>query len=381
MAEGRTEKGGPAGTGTLSRTGEEGAGVNGGTSRLKEELEEYIEARMSVMLQNVGHGLGDGARKLSDMSAGTLTSTATHAKDALADKTKGAAGKAKDAVTDKAKDVTEKAKEAVGKGQRKDPSGGSGKGFAIIEDVDVGVPVREAYNQWTQYEEFQRFAKGVVGVEQKDEVTTQWHVKVAKSNRRWRGTTTEQVPDERIAWTSEGDKGTTRGVVTFHPLGENLTKVLLVLEYFPKGLFEKVGGLFRSQGRRVRLDLKLYRTFVMMRGEATGGWRGEIRDGELQEPEEADEARDEEEEEEEEEEEDGAEGAEDRYDEDEEPEAEAENDDEEGEGEEGEDTDEYEDDEDQEPEGGYEDEEDEEPEVEEADEGRRKPRSRRSSEP
>ncbi|QYX78199.1 SRPBCC family protein [Streptomyces akebiae] len=384
MAEGRTAKGRPAGTGTLSRT-DEGAGVNGGTSRLKEELEEYIEARMSVMLQNVGHGLGDGARKLSDMNAETLTSTASHAKDALTDKAKGAAGKAKDTVVDKAKDVTEKAKEAVGKGNRKDPSGGSGKGFAIIEDVDVGVPVREAYNQWTQYEEFQRFAKGVVGVEQKDDVTTQWHVKVAKSNRSWRGTTTEQVPDERIAWTSEGNKGTTRGVVTFHPLGENLTKVLLVLEYFPKGLFEKVGGLFRSQGRRVRLDLKLYRTFVMMRGEATGGWRGEIRDGEVQEPEAADEARDEEEEE------NGAEGAEDRYDEDEEPEAEAETDDEEGEGEEEEDTDEYEDDEDededdedQEPEGGYEDEEDEEdgePEVEEADEGPTKSRARRSSEP
>ncbi|HSY00030.1 MAG TPA: cyclase, partial [Streptomyces sp.] len=117
-----------------------------------------------------------------------------------------------------------------------------------------------------------------------------------------------------IAWTSEGDKATTRGVVTFHPLGDNLTKVLLVLEYFPKGLFEKVGGLFRAQGRRARLDLKLYRTFVMMRGEATGGWRGEIRDGEVQErDEEDDDAKDRYDEDED---------AEDRYDEDEEPRAE-----------------------------------------------------------
>jgi hypothetical protein len=311
MAEGRTAKGGPAGTDTLSRTDEAAGGngnanANGSKSRLKEELEDYIEARLSVLLQDAGHGLDTGARKLGDMNAGTLTSTASHAKDALVDKAKGVTGKAKDTVGEKAGGVTEKAKDALTKGRGKNPSGGSGKGHTIIEDIDVGVPVREAYDQWTQFEEFQRFAKGVIGVDQKDEVTTLWHVKVAKSNRHWRATNTEQVPDERIAWTSEGEKATTRGVVTFHPLGDNLTKVLLVMEYFPKGLFEKVGGLFRAQGRRARLDLKLYRTFVMMRGEATGGWRGEIRDGEVQE-------RDEEDDE-----------AKDRYDEDEEPRAEAE---------------------------------------------------------
>nr|WP_119589905.1 SRPBCC family protein [Streptomyces scabiei] len=387
MAEGRTAKGGSAGTGTLSRKDEEAGGNghangNAGTSRLKEELEDYIQARLSVMLQGVGHGLGTGARKLGDMSAGAVRSTASHAKDALVDKAKGVTDRAKDTVgekagevtekakdtvgekagkvTDKAGSVTEKAKEALSKGGHgKDPSGGSGKGHTIIEDIDVGVPVREAYDQWTQFEEFQRFAKGVVGVEQKDEVATQWHVKVAKSNRHWHATITEQVPDERIAWTSEGDKATTRGVVTFHPLGDNLTKVLLVLEYFPKGLFEKTGGLFRAQGRRARLDLKLYRTFVMMRGEATGGWRGEIRDGEVQEQEEDEDGND----------------AQDRYDEDdedryddEEPRAE----DEEGEWEDDEAAD---DDEDEEP-GGDEEADDEEDEDDEPVRSRR-----RSSEP
>lgn len=310
MAEGRTANGGSAGTGTLSRTREE-AGQNSGTTRLKEELEEYIEARLSLMLQNVGHGLGEGARRLGDMNAGAaLTSTASHAKDALVDKAKDVTGMAKDAVTDKAKEVT-------GKKRGKNPPGGSGKGHAIIEDIDVGVPVREAYNQWTQFQDFERFAKGVVDVEQQDDVTTKWHVKIAKANRRWRGTITEQVPDERIVWTSEGDKATTRGVVTFHPLAENLTKVLLVLEYFPKGVVEKVGGLFRAQGRRARLDLKLYRTFVMMRGEATGGWRGEIHEGEVQESKAADEERDEAEDTEAE----GQEEPEDRGEDDEEPES------------------------------------------------------------
>lgn len=379
MAERGTSKGGSAGgTGTLDRTEEE-SDRNTGTARLKEELEDYIEARLSVMLQGVGHGLGEGARKLGDMGTGALKGTASHAKDALVDKAKGATGKAKDVVGEKAGGVMEKAKDAGGKKGGKNPEGGSGKGHTIIEDIDVGVPVREAYDQWTQFQEFSRFAKGVVAVDQQDETTTQWHVKIAKSTRSWRGSITEQVPDERIAWTSEGAKATTRGVVTFHPLGDNLTKVLLVLEYFPKGVVEKVGGLFRAQGRRARLDLKLYRTFVMMRGEATGGWRGEIRDGEVQEPEDDEET--EEETEEGPEDAEDAEDAEGRYDEDE-PEAEREDRPEEDEWEDEEDTDEDsdeyaddeepEEDEDEEPEGAYED--DEEPVEDEDEEPRREAR-------
>ncbi|MDG5806670.1 SRPBCC family protein [Streptomyces ossamyceticus] len=294
MAEGKGAKGG---AGTLSRP-RDGALHNPGTTRLKEELEEYIEARLAVMLEGAGHKIGEGARRIGEghLTDG-LASTASHAKDALMDKAKGAGGKAMDVagkakgaggkamdVAGKAKDAAGKAKDsAAGKKRGKQPEGGTGRGHTIIEDIDVGVPVREAYDQWTQFQEFSRFAKGVVAVEQQDDTTTQWQVKVAKSKRRWRGNITEQVPDQRIAWTSEGEKATTKGVVTFHPLGENLTKVLLVIEYSPKGLFERTGGLFRAQGRRARLDLKLYRTFVMMSGEATGGWRGEIHDGEVTE--------------------------------------------------------------------------------------------------
>lgn len=283
MAEGRSaERGSGGGTGTLDKVRAQ-ASQNPGANRLKDELEHYLEARLELMLEGVGHRLGEGARKLTETHLGpraltgvaakggrqllkhalpgeALTSTASHAKDAL---------------LDKAKDLT-------GKRHEKAPqAAGTGRGLTIIEDIDVGVPVREAYNQWTQFTEFERFAKGVVSVEQKDEVTTQWEVKIAKAGRRWRGIITEQIPDERIAWTSEGDKATTKGVVTFHPLGDNLTKVLLVLEYFPKGVVERTGGLVRAQGRRARLDLKLFRTFVMMRGKATGGWRGEIHDSEV----------------------------------------------------------------------------------------------------
>jgi hypothetical protein len=104
---------------------------------------------------------------------------------------------------------------------------------------------------------------------------------VAKSRRNWKATVTEQIPDRKIAWTTEGGKGTTKGVVTFHPLADDLTQILLVIEYYPQGMFEKTGNIWRAPGRRARLDLKHFRRFIMMRGEATGSWRGEIRDGEV----------------------------------------------------------------------------------------------------
>ncbi|MCX4419361.1 SRPBCC family protein [Streptomyces mirabilis] len=175
--------------------------------------------------------------------------------------------------------VKNKVKGLFGKGRKS--GGGKSKSVTIVEDIDVGVPAREAYDQWTQFQEFSTFAKGVVSVEKADDTTSNWKVKVAKSTRSWKANVTEQVPDERITWTTEGAKGTVKGVVTFHAITDDLTRVLLVLEYFPKGLFEKTGNIWRAQGRRARLDLKLYRKFIMMRGEATDGWRGEIRDGEV----------------------------------------------------------------------------------------------------
>jgi uncharacterized membrane protein len=173
--------------------------------------------------------------------------------------------------------IAEKVKSVFGKG-----GGGGGKKFvSIIEDISIGVPVEVAYNQWTQFQEFASFTKGVESVEQTDEVTSNWKVKVAKSRRNFKASVTEQIPDRRIAWTTEGAKGSIKGVVTFHPLADDLTQVLLVIEYYPAGLFEKTGNIWRAQGRRARLDLKHFRRFVMMRGEETGSWRGEIRDGEV----------------------------------------------------------------------------------------------------
>ncbi|MEU8139206.1 SRPBCC family protein [Streptodolium elevatio] len=169
-----------------------------------------------------------------------------------------------------------------GKGKGKGKGKGGGKFVHITESIDVGVPLDVAYNHWTRFEDFSTWAKGVRSVDRSDDISSEWKVKVGPSSRSWKANVRTQVPDERIAWTSEGAKGTTRGVVTFHELGERLTRVVVVLEYHPSGPVEKIGNLWRAQGRRVRLDLKHFRHFVAFaEDEDTEGWRGEIRDGEV----------------------------------------------------------------------------------------------------
>lgn len=178
--------------------------------------------------------------------------------------------------------------------------------------------MRTAYDHWTQYEKFSSFTKGVRDVSPTDETTSDWKVKVGPSTRGWKATVQEQLPDERIVWTSEGAKGSTRGAVSFHELAPGLTRIVLVVEYYASGLFEKTGNLWRAQGRRLRLDLKHFQRHVTLTDEEPEGWRGEIRDGEVVrthedalEDEEAEGYDSEEDEEEDEEDEDEEEGEED----------------------------------------------------------------------
>ncbi|OEV10295.1 SRPBCC family protein [Streptomyces nanshensis] len=252
------------------------------TDRLKQELQSYLQARAVKAVSGLGSKLGEGVGKLADPGQGGpggLVGSLAKGGQALSEG-KSPAQAAMTAGTSHLKDmVKDKVKGLFGKGSKS--GGGKSKSVTIVEDIDVGVPVREAYDQWTQFQEFSTFAKGVVSVEKSDDVSSNWSVKVAKSTRSLKANVTEQVPDERISWTTSGAKGTVKGVVTFHAVTDNLTRVLLVLEYFPGGFFEKTGNIWRAQGRRARLDLKLYRKFIMMRGEATDGWRGEIRDGEV----------------------------------------------------------------------------------------------------
>ncbi|WP_395571288.1 SRPBCC family protein [Streptomyces sp. BK79] len=251
--------------------------------RLKAEVQDYLAAQATRLLTGVGTKLGETTGKLNDIAEGKSPGFAKLALDGGRKLAEGkspmraafevGAGKVKDNVVGAFKNLT------GGKGRKK--GGGGQKPTVIIEYVDVGVPLRTAYDQWTQYQDFSTFAKGVKSANRADDTSSDWQLKVFWSNRSWKAKTTEQVPDDRISWTSEGAKGSTKGVVSFHKLADNLTRVILVIEYYPKGLFEKTGNIWRAQGRRARLDLKNYVRHITLKGEADDGWRGEIRDGEV----------------------------------------------------------------------------------------------------
>ncbi|WP_425827739.1 SRPBCC family protein [Streptomyces fractus] len=251
---------------------------------LKAELQEYLAAQAQRLLIGTGRKLGETTVKLNDIAEGNSPGFAKLALDGgrkLAEG-KGPVRSAVELGASHLKDnVVGAFKGLAGKGKGKRKGGAGKKPTVIIEYIDVGVDVRTAYDQWTQYQDFSTFAKGVKNANRADDVTSDWQLKVFWSNRSWKAHTTDQHPDERIAWTSEGAKGTTKGAVSFHPLGDRLTRVLLLIEYYPKGLFEKTGNIWRAQGRRARLDLKHFARYVTLRGEAPEGWRGEIEEGEV----------------------------------------------------------------------------------------------------
>jgi uncharacterized membrane protein len=166
-----------------------------------------------------------------------------------------------------------------------DKGGDKVKVTNIIEQIDVGVPIDLAYEQWTLFSEFPKFMKKVESVEQVSDEKLKWKAQVFWSHRTWEATILEQVPDERIVWRSQGEKGYVDGAVTFHELAPDLTRIIVVLEYHPQGFFEKTGNLWRAQGRRVRLELKHFQRHVMsntlLHPEDVDGWKGEIRDSEV----------------------------------------------------------------------------------------------------
>jgi uncharacterized membrane protein len=145
----------------------------------------------------------------------------------------------------------------------------------IEKSIDVDVPVRTAYNQWTQFEEFPQFMEGVDQVRQLNDKRLLWRANVGGKAKEWEAEITEQRPDERIAWRSRTG-APNAGVVTFHRLSENKTRLMLQLEYEPEGAVENVGDALGVVTRRVEGDLKRFKEFIESRGRETGAWRGEI---------------------------------------------------------------------------------------------------------
>ncbi|MGA4846840.1 SRPBCC family protein [Streptomyces sp. G5(2025)] len=146
----------------------------------------------------------------------------------------------------------------------------------VEESIEVDVPVRTAYNQWTQFETFPEFMEGVQRIEQRTDKLTHWVTKIGGVEREFDATITEQIPDERVAWTTVDGQARQAGVVTFHRLGDARTKVMLQLDYDPEGLAETVGDKLGFVKRQVSGDLGRFKKFIEQRGGETGAWRGAV---------------------------------------------------------------------------------------------------------
>lgn len=145
----------------------------------------------------------------------------------------------------------------------------------IERSIEVAVPAKTAYDTWTQFELFPNFMDGVESVEQKDDRHLRWRARIFGKLEEWDAEITEQIPDKRIAWRSEGGAWNA-GVVTFHRLSDETSRVMVQMEYEPDRLSEKIGDALGFFGRRVEGDLQRFRTFVEEQGDRVQGWRGEI---------------------------------------------------------------------------------------------------------
>jgi uncharacterized membrane protein len=145
----------------------------------------------------------------------------------------------------------------------------------IEQHIDIDVPVRTAYDQWTQFEEFPTFMEGVESVTQVDDTHMRWVAEIGGARREWDAEITEQHPDHRIAWRST-DGTTNAGVVTFHRLDDSRTRVMVQIDHEPEGVIEKAGTALGFDSRRVKGDLERFKDLVEARGAPTGGWRGDV---------------------------------------------------------------------------------------------------------
>ena len=245
--------------------------------RLKKEAQDLGVALGERGMTQASTGIESLTGRLNDIAEGKggmprLAKGLAEGENPLAAGTKAVAGKVKDKVG----------------GAIRGLSGGSGskiKVTNIVESIDVPVSREVAYQQWTQLEDFPSFMKKVENVKQEDDNVVTWQAQIFWSHRQWKATIVDQVPNERIVWKSEAAKGRVDGAVTFHELAPDLTRILVTLEYHPKGLFEHTGNIWRAQGRRVRVELKHFRrhvaTHTLLNQDDVDGWPGEIHDGEV----------------------------------------------------------------------------------------------------
>jgi carbon monoxide dehydrogenase subunit G len=156
----------------------------------------------------------------------------------------------------------------------------------VERSIEVAVPVRTAYDQWTQFEEFPHFMAGVREVKQIGDALTHWVADIGGIQREWDAAILEQVPDEKVAWAATTG-ATNAGAVYFTAVGDGRTQVRLTLEFEPEGVVERIGDVFDIVDRQAVADLDRFKWYIERVGSATEGWRGTVDDGEVR----SDEAR------------------------------------------------------------------------------------------
>ena len=151
----------------------------------------------------------------------------------------------------------------------------------VQDSIEVQVPVQQAYNQWTQFEEFPKFMNGIRSVQQLDATHVEWVAQIRGESRRWTTEITEQHPDEKVAWKTIAGEVKNDGVVTFEPVGDNQTRVNVEMEVESQSTAENVAGdLLGIVKDQVHGDLERFKQLIETRGEESGAWRGEVKEGE-----------------------------------------------------------------------------------------------------
>lgn len=146
----------------------------------------------------------------------------------------------------------------------------------IEESIEVQAPLSAVYNQWTQFEEFPKFMDGIEEIKQIDDTHMHWVAEFGGSRHEWDAEVTEQKPDERVAWKNT-DGLENAGVVTFHRIDDDTTRVMVQMDFVPQGIKEKIGDLIGAPDRQVKGDLGRFKDLIEAQGAEPGGWRGEVK--------------------------------------------------------------------------------------------------------
>ena len=136
----------------------------------------------------------------------------------------------------------------------------------IEKSIDVEVPVRTAYNQWTQFEEFPRFMEGVERVDQLSDTRLHWVADIAGKRKEWDARITAEEQNSFIEWTSEpGADVANSGRVEFRDAGARGTVVSATIAYDPPGgiIGKVIAKMFqREPAIQARRDLRRFKQLM-----------------------------------------------------------------------------------------------------------------------